>query len=511
MRVSGVRFLLSTVVVGAALSTFVPNARAQVIVPPVDNVAIPSGTDVFSLDLDGIKKYSSSKNFEVVGHSYFKIDQRTPWAKAQGRPGVEVGSGFNTARVYDGIGYFGGYALPPTLYHVVIADVRDPANMKVLSTIPCNAGTRCNYLRVNRGKKILIVGHDDDQRGNPTRPPAGEKSKPGWSFHDVSDPSNPKLLAFIPATPGGKTHGLDIDDNFMYGCGQFSADLNREALQIVDYSNPKDIKQVGTWHVTGQMKGETPGPLDQNGPDGKPQIIQCHEIVYYNDRLYAAWRDSGMQILDIRDRTKPKLIGNYDYVPPFHGGFLGAAHTSAPVVTKQGEHPDLVVHTDEIFDCPQGFGRILDVSDMKNPEVVAGKRSPNVQLLSTFRAAHVQDQFDATKKEFFCAEKGGPPGTLSNTTHLPWFDQRSPSLVYVTWYDEGVRVMDISNPFAPVFVAHYLSPRFAAPNRTDRHTREIFQDPDTNLLYVTDGNGGGVTVLRYTGPIPTKLPLPGAR
>ena len=71
--------------------------------------------------------------------------------------------------------------------------------------------------------------------------------------------------------------------------------------------------------------------------------------------------------------------------------------------------------------------------------------------------------------------------------------------------------MDISNPFAPTFIGHFLSPRFTAPGRNDRHTRDIFQDPDTGLLYVTDGNGGGLMVLRYTGPIPDRLPIPGGR
>jgi len=41
--------------------------------------------------------------------------------------------------------------------------------------------------------------------------------------------------------------------------------------------------------------------------------------------------------------------------------------------------------------------------------------------------------------------------------------------------------------------------------------REAYTDPATNLIYVTDGNGGGVTVLRYTGPIPNQPPIPGAR
>ncbi len=43
------------------------------------------------------------------------------------------------------------------------------------------------------------------------------------------------------------------------------------------------------------------------------------------------------------------------------------------------------------------------------------------------------------------------------------------------------------------------------------HTREAYVDPVTNLIYVTDGNGGGVTVLRSTGPIPQRPPIPGAR
>ena len=106
----------------------------------------------------------------------------------------------------------------------------------------------------------------------------------------------------------------------------------------------------------------------------------------------------------------------------------------------------------------------------------------------------------------------------AHVEHLPVLDRRSPSLLYINWYDEGLHVLDISNPFAPVFVAHFLSPVFPPPGLTGnaalhkvRHSREVFQDPDTNLLYLTDGNGGGLMVLRYTGPMPTRLPIPGAR
>jgi hypothetical protein len=485
-------------------------ASAQVLAPKVETADIPPNVDVFNLSFEEVKSYSSIKNFELVGHSYFKLPERTAWAKGFGRPGGEVGAGFNTVRVYDGIAYLAGHTSPATLYAVVIADVRDPRNIKVLSTIPCNPGTRCNYLRVNRQKKILIVAHDYDARGNPDKLATGAQTKSGVSFYDVSDPAKPRELGFVPAVPNGKTHGLDADDRYVYACSQNSAELSREGLQIIDYSDPAAAKEVGSWHVPGQRKGEQYGPLNRNGPDGKPQVIACHEVVAYNDRLYLAWRDAGMLVLDTKDRTAPRLLATYDYVPPFHGGNLGAAHTSAPVVTRRGEHPDLVIHTDEIFDCPPGFGRILDVSDLKNPEVARGERAANVELLSTFRVPHISDVFDSTQRRFVC-DGGSAGGRSAATTHLPWIDQRSPSLVYITWYDEGVRVMDISNPFAPTFVGHFLSPRFTAPGRGDRHTRDIFQDPDTNLLYVTDGNGGGLMVLRYTGPIPERLPIPGGR
>ena len=170
------------------------------------------------------------------------------------------------------------------------------------------------------------------------------------------------------------------------------------------------------------------------------------------------------------------------------------------------------MHTDEIFDCPQGFGRILDVSDLKNPEVAKGERPANVVLLSTFRVSHVQDQFDHEKREFVCPHKGGPPGTLSNTTHLPC---AGPALAEPGLRHLVRRRRARAGHLEPVraHVRRALSCRRALPRRTaiDRHTREIFQDPDTHLLYVTDGNGGGLMVLRYTGPLPERRPIPGGR
>jgi len=153
-----------------------------------------------------------------------------------------------------------------------------------------------------------------------------------------------------------------------------------------------------------------------------------------------------------------------------------------------------MVMTDEHFSCPPGFVWILDIS---NPKAI--------QVLSTIHVAGVDDQYDHAAGKFVC-----PAGQQS--AHLPYFDPRGHgSLFYQAWYDQGLRAFDISNPFSPKEVGYFISPDFSVPRQVGRHTREAYIDPKTNLIYVSDGNGGGVTVLRYTGPLPPRAPMPGAR
>jgi len=214
-----------------------------------------------------------------------------------------------------------------------------------------------------------------------------------------------------------------------------------------------------------------------------------------------AWRDVGVVILDVSDPRAPRLVGKpFDYVPPYHGGSLGAAHTAAPAPHPGRPQATIVVVNDEIFECPPGIDRILDVSD-----------PGNVTLLSTIRLP-VDDRVDPATGQFVC-----PPGQQS--AHYIWFDHRTPgTLFYQAWYGQGLRAFDLSNPYAPREVGYYISPNYHDPKEQRpaialgaRQTREIYLDPQTNLLYMTDGNGGGLTVLRYTGPLPTVPPIPGVR
>ncbi len=441
------------------------------------------GQQPYNLTLDETRRYGRSQNFEVVGHHYFKGDWLTPAARQKG-----MGCGFNEARVFKGVGYFAGYDDPPTCFGVLIADVRTPANMRVLSFIPCNPGTRCSYIRLNASRNILVVGMDTSA-ANPRQPTGGQVAQAGVSFYDVSTPRTPRLLGFYLTQPHGATHGFEIDDRYVYGCATtLETRPSNHQFVILDYNDPQHPALASTVHIQGQYLSEAFAPQDQRNPDGSPQHVWCHEVNYYKDRAYVAWRDAGMVIVDVSDRAAPKIISRLDYVPPFHGGPGGATHTVAPVIVDD-RHPTLAVVADEIIACPPGFGRIVNIADLANPQVIA-----------TLRIPHVTDNFDYATGKFRCPDNG-------EYIHHPTFDMRSPSLLYTTWINQGLRVWDISNPFLPREVGYYLSPRY--PGRfPNRQFREVFQDRDTGLIYLADANGSGITVLRWTGPIPPRPPMP---
>jgi hypothetical protein len=297
-----------------------------------------SGQEPFNLTLEGTRKYSQSKNFEVVGHNYFKGEWVVPAARQRG-----MGCGFNVPRVDKGIGYFAGYGDPPTCFGVLIADVSNPADMRALSFIPCNPGTRCNYLRLNTSRKILVVGMDTNQV-NPTQPAGGAVAQAGFSFYDVSTPRSPRLLGFFLTLPHGATHGFEIDDRYVYGCATTARTKPTDhEVVILDYNDPQHPSLVSTVHIQGQYLDETYELGHQKNVDGSPQHIWCHEINYHKDRIYVAWRDAGMVIVDVSDRSNPKIISRLAYVPPFHGGALGATHTVLPVVVDTTKHPTLAV------------------------------------------------------------------------------------------------------------------------------------------------------------------------
>ncbi len=62
-----------------------------------------------------------------------------------------------------------------------------------------------------------------------------------------------------------------------------------------------------------QAAGET-----AQWPEGKRYAL--HHAIIAGDTAYGSWRDGGLTLLDVQDRTQPKLISHRNWSPPFGGG-----------------------------------------------------------------------------------------------------------------------------------------------------------------------------------------------
>jgi hypothetical protein len=74
---------------------------------------------------------------------------------------------------------------------------------------------------------------------------------------------------------------------------------------------------------------------------------------------------------------------------------------------------------------------------------------------------------------------------------------QSEKIIFVTYYNAGLRVFDIRNQFRPQEVGYFIPP--APDGQKAPMLNDLYVDTD-GLIYVTDRIKGGLYVLEYTGP-----------
>ena len=83
--------------------------------------------------------------------------------------------------------------------------------------------------------------------------------------------------------------------------------------------------------------GDEPSRRRTAGLAGR-ETLRAAPRDYCGDTAYGSWRDGGLTLLDVKDRTQPKLISHRNWSPPFGGG----THTALPLPDR-----DLLVVLDE--------------------------------------------------------------------------------------------------------------------------------------------------------------------
>ena len=419
-----------------------------------------------------LPKPDFARNMRIVGYS----DQG-------GRPdGVQV-------MVHRGHAYIGhmfskGFS---------IVDVRDPKNPKPANYLAAPTGTWNIHLQAH--DDLLLVIHAKDmfaaaefadekayykgQLGKvvgtaEAKPKDGNKAERDWSaglaVYDISKPAEPRRIGFMPVQGGGIHRVWYTGGRWAYASALIDGFTDYIFITI-DMSDPAAPREAGRWWIPGmnQAAGETP-----SWPSASR--FGLHHAIIHGDTAYAAWRDAGMVVIDVADRSRPKLIAHRDGAPPFGGG----THNCLPLPDR-----DLLIVLDEAVLDHQEDG-------VKNIWMFDNKDKSNPAVIATFPQPGEADY----------RSKGGHFGPHNIHENRPGTFVSS-ELIFATYQNAGVRVFDICNARAPLEAGAWVPPPPARmmdhrPNRARViQSADVFVDT-AGLIYSTDYNAG-LFILEFAG------------
>jgi hypothetical protein len=396
------------------------------------------------------------------------------------------------------VGHLPGHAVNPLTgadepNGTSILDISDPANPVLRCHIPGGEGANCRAVQAIRsprdGRDYLVRNHETAHE---------------WAFEvfDVTDRARPSLVTRITSSPAGPltlAHKSWWDQE----TGLFFASVGEVGfrpgchLAIWDLADPRRPAFVSRHWIPGQHLSE-PDP-------GARGLTLHHPIVdLANRRVYLGYPRGGhVVVVDISDISEPKTVLRFSIIPPFNRG----PHTALPFLNVtcpnfapgNGDVRDFIVFVNEANNWRPGNREIramlfvLDVTAWENPMTVSTFRVPDGDYPSR-GLRFGPHQFAETKD-----------GRLYSL-------QDNGNLVFLTYFSAGLRILDLSDPYLPREVGHYVP---ATTDRTRTRPSRFERDPELQglnqtviqsndvdldhrgLAYVTDRAGTGLHVVEY--------------
>ncbi len=349
--------------------------------------------------------------------------------------------------VVDKRAYIGHMGAP---HGTTLLDVSDPKNIRTLSHVEIPEGVHTHKVRA----------HGDIMVTNVERYGKGSTAQGGLKIYDVSNPAKPQEIAFFHATEGG-VHRFDFDGRYVY-FSPFMEGYRGNIVLIADLNRPEKPEEVGRWWLPGQWTagGET--------PDWEGTRHKCHHPLKMGDRLYVSYWLGGFVILDISDMTRPRMLSHVDWSPPYPC----PTHTALPIPHEIRGRKFMAATDEDVGDRlaskPNGWFWMVDITDETNPVPVSTWSYP-------------QDH-DFDPNEWFGA-------------HQPQEQVYDHNLLSLTWFAGGMRLLDISDPYRPEEVGHFVPE--PGKGQTMVQSNDVFMDSD-GLIYLLD-RFDGLEILEYTG------------
>ena len=410
-----------------------------------------------------LPKPDFARNMRLIGHS------------AQGGRGDGLQVMIHRGYAYVAHPWSGGFT---------IIDVRDPKNPGATTFVPAPPNTWTIHLQTHDDLLLVVHALDlfaDVQFANEKAyytasvgdAVGGAKAR-NWSagvaIYDIARPDAPRQIGFFPVDGVGAHRIWYVGGRYAYVSALIDGFTDYIFL-IVDVSDPTRPFEVGRYWLPGMNRaaGETP-------TWGEGKRFALHHGLVEGDTAYACWRDGGLTILDLADRSRPKLVAHRNWSPPYGGG----THSALPLIDR-----GLLVVADEAVADNEADGRkhawVFDIREPSNPISIATFPTP-AEADYRAKGAHFGPHNLHENR----------PGSFVSST-----------LIFATWQNAGLRAFDISDPYAPKEVGALVP---AAPTRMfDRRpgrpqvvqTADVFVDA-AGLIYITDYNAG-LSIIEFGG------------
>jgi hypothetical protein len=348
-----------------------------------------------------------------------------------------------------------------------ILDVTDPTAPEYVSFIPGPDNTWTIQIQVAEGKMIAALERIAPGWGGDDGKPYSE----GLLIFDVSDPKKGRQLGHYRTDSTG-THRNFYDGGSLVHAAGGAPGFDGKIYQIVDISDPAKPKQISSFWLS-EQKG--------NAARGGAKFSLHGPAHVEGDRAYLSYGDGGGIILDISDIHQPRLVSRL--------AFQGLCsrqgiHTYLPLPRRK-----LALINDEAIaengDENLNLAGIVDIADEKQPRLISLFPQP------------VPPPESGLKNLF---NKGGRfgPHNQHHPNHQPCLEDRD-DIAYLTYFNAGLRVYDIRDPRAPKEIAYFIPPdpkeRIGTkPSKLVAQVEDVLVD-HRGCIYISEKNQG-IFILR---------------
>ncbi|WP_051663141.1 LVIVD repeat-containing protein [Alicyclobacillus macrosporangiidus] len=353
-----------------------------------------------------------------------------------------------------------------------VLDVTNPAEPQYLSFTPGPRDTWTIQVQVADGKMITALEKPVEGWGIES----GAQYDEGALIWDVeSNPAQPRLLGKYETGGTGTHRNFYAGGRYVYMTAN-PAGFEGNILTIVDIDNPAQPVEVSRWWWPGQNVGAGESPEFCAYFHGPAYVV--------GERAYLSYGQVGLVILDVSDVWNPKFVSRVSF------GNLGSSlgcHSAVPIPDRK----IVIVNSEAILEG-SGDGLnyvfVVDVADELHPKVLSSFPVPTPEPGLPYQTYY---------------EKGGRFGPHNQHHHQGHPDLMPPSdIVYLTYFNAGLRVFSIADPLVPREVGHFVpadpTERLGVlPSVLVTQFEDVLVD-SRGYVYCTDKNFG-LFVLQYTG------------